>query len=209
MAEETDPTVGTGAAESLRARTRRAVQAEVSAAAFDLFDRQGFDGTTIEQIVAVTGLSRSSFFRYFRTKEDLVVGGLEEHGTAIRDQLVALPATESAWQTLHAALDAVLAGRDVDGRALRRSRLLATTPSLRARQMEKQEAWASLLVPEIARRMDLPPDDPSQPAPAALVAAALACLGTASQAWRQCDGAVPLSRLLARAMGGLQVASPE
>jgi AcrR family transcriptional regulator len=188
-------------AETLRERTRRAVRAEVSAAAFDLFDRQGFDNTTAEQIAAAAGLSRASFFRYFKTKEDVVLLGLEERGLIIRDALVARPRDEAPWRSLHAALGTELERTEADGgQALRLSRMLATTPSLRARQMEKRQTWKTLLVPEITRRMGLAPDDPTDPVATAMVAAALACLDAATEAWRHADGQVPLARLLDRAM---------
>jgi hypothetical protein len=78
--------------------------------------------------------------------------------------------------------------------------MLATTPSLRARQMEKRQAWAALMVPEITRRMGLAPDDPTEPRATAMVAAALACLDAATEAWRHADGRIPLAVLLDRAM---------
>lgn len=190
-----------GGAESLRERTRRAVRAEVSAAAFDLFDRQGFENTTAEQIATAAGLSRASFFRYFKAKEDVVLLDLEERGFVIRDALVARPQDEAPWRSLHAALGTELERTEADGgRALRLSRMLATTPSLRARQMEKRQTWKTLLVPEITRRMKLALDDPTEPRATAMVAAALACLDAATEAWRHADGRVPLARLLDRAM---------
>jgi AcrR family transcriptional regulator len=186
---------------SLRERTRRAVRAEVSAAAFDLFDRQGFDNTTAEQIAAAAGLSRASFFRYFKAKEDVVLLDLDERGVVIHDALIARPPDEPPWHSLHAALGTELERTEADdGRALRLSRMLATTPSLRARQMEKRQAWAALMVPEITRRMGLAPDDPTEPRATAMVAAALACLDAATEAWRHADGRIPLAVLLDRAM---------
>uniref|UniRef100_UPI002B279084 helix-turn-helix domain-containing protein n=1 Tax=Nocardioides sp. TaxID=35761 RepID=UPI002B279084 len=41
-------------------------------AAFALFDEQGYDATTVEQIVERAGVSRSSFFRAFGSKEDVI-----------------------------------------------------------------------------------------------------------------------------------------
>jgi len=190
-----------GSAASLRERTRRAVRAEVSAAALDLFDRQGFDNTTAEQIASAAGLSRASFFRYFKTKEDVVLIDLEERGVVIRDALIARPQDEAPWRSLHAALGTELERTEADGgQALRLSRMLATTPSLRARQTEKRQTWKSLLVPEITRRLGLTPDDPTDPRATAMVAAALACLDAATEAWRHADGEVALARLLDRAM---------
>ncbi len=86
-------------------------------------------------------------------------------------------------------------------RTLSYLRMLQETPSLRARHFEKQLHWQEMMVPEIARRLGVSPDRPEDPRPAALVAAALACADAASAGWVACEGAVPLTVLLDRAMG--------
>ena len=43
-------------------------------AAWDLFYRQGYDDTTVEEIIAASGTSRGSFYHYFSRKSDLLVG---------------------------------------------------------------------------------------------------------------------------------------
>jgi AcrR family transcriptional regulator len=54
-----------------RELARRAVKAQVSEMALDLFLENGYEQTTIDDICAVAGISRSTFFRYFPSKEDL------------------------------------------------------------------------------------------------------------------------------------------
>ena len=60
----------------LRDRTRLAVRDQIARAATALFVSQGFDRTTIDEVAAAAGLSRRSFFRYFETKEDVVLSDL-------------------------------------------------------------------------------------------------------------------------------------
>jgi AcrR family transcriptional regulator len=57
-----------------------------------LFLEQRFDKTTVDQIAAEAGLSRTSLHRYFATKEDVLLGDLEERGTQVLEALVARPA---------------------------------------------------------------------------------------------------------------------
>ena len=86
-------------------------------------------------------------------------------------------------------------------RTLSYLRMLQETPSLRARHDEKQLRWQEMMVPEITWRLGASSDQPEDPRPNALVAAALACLDAASMGWVACEGAVPLTVLLDRAMG--------
>jgi AcrR family transcriptional regulator len=54
---------------ALRERRRRLTEREIADAALDLFERQGVDGTTVDDIARAAGVSPRTFFRYFATKE--------------------------------------------------------------------------------------------------------------------------------------------
>ncbi|WP_211304794.1 TetR family transcriptional regulator [Umezawaea tangerina] len=184
----------------LRDRARRAMRAEVAVVAFDLFARRGFDHTTVDDIARAAGMSRTSFFRYFPTKEDVVLGHLEELGGLIEATVKARPCGEDPWLGLRAGFQAAYESSGSSPvRALSLGRMLAETPSLKARQVEKQARWQNLLVPEVARRLGLA-DDPADPRPRALVAAALGCLDAAFQAWATTDGEVGMPAFIDRAM---------
>ncbi|MEX3105331.1 MULTISPECIES: TetR family transcriptional regulator [unclassified Streptomyces] len=189
----------------LRERIRATVQAEVVEVAHRLFTEQGFDRTTVDQIAAESGLSRASLFRYFGTKEDIVLGRLEGTGRQIAAELAARPDDEQPWEALRRSFDALTRTNEAapTEQVLTYLRMLQETPSLRARHHEKQRGWQTLLVPELARRLGADPDRPEDTRPSALAAAALACLDTASTAWVACEGTVPLAVLLDRAMGAL------
>lgn len=188
---------------TLRNRATRAVRAEIAAVAIRLFLEQGFDKTTVDQIAAEAGLSRTSFFRYFATKEDAVLGHLEELGQKARDALVARPADEPAWQALRHAFNVLIAERSAypEG-GMSMHRMLRDTPSLQARQLGKQVGWQELLAPEVARRLGIP-GDPYDPRPRALVAAALGCLNVAVDMCALSEGTVDMADLLDQAMGAL------
>lgn len=168
-----------------------------------LFLDQGFDKTTVNQIAAAAGMSHTSFFRYFATKEDVVLGHLEELGHRVLEGLRARPESESAWQALRHALDVPMNETTASPEEqLRVARMLDTTPSLKIRRLGKQLTWYELLVPEIARRMRIE-DYADDPRPRALVAAALACLNAAATTWAEVDGTIGLPDLLDQAMSAV------
>jgi AcrR family transcriptional regulator len=164
-----------------------------------LFVEQGFDKTTVDQIAAEAGLSRTSFFRYFATKEDVVLGHLEELGQRVLDALVARPAGEPPWQALRHAFDLLVEEAKLPEQGLSMRRMLRDAPSLKARLLGKQMGWLDLLVPEVARRLGVAGAAPDV-RPRALVAAALGCLNAAVDVWTDSGGSVSLPALLDQAM---------
>ncbi|UOE43611.1 TetR/AcrR family transcriptional regulator [Agromyces larvae] len=169
--------------ERLWTRTRRAVYDEITRTAMELFLEQGFEQTTIDQISAAAGISRRSFFRYFGTKEDIVLGDLASQGVLVQRSLEAVPLSVPPWEALEQALWQVAdLNGDLDA-ARKVAVMMYGTPSLRARSIEKHLHWQELLVPNIQRRLEAAGGDPLDPAAAAIVASAIACLDIAGQAW--------------------------
>src|SRR5215468_1308232 len=82
--------------ERKRTRTRLAIQAE----AIRLFAEKGYDNTTIEDIAYAAAISPRTFFRYFPSKEDVVLW--DEYDPVLDDLVAARPADESAALTVRA-----------------------------------------------------------------------------------------------------------
>jgi AcrR family transcriptional regulator len=189
----------------LRERTRQAVRAEIGDVAMRLFLERGFDATTMEQIADEAGVSRRSLFRYFGTKEDIVLGQHADNGRLVQAALAARPAHETPWEALRAAF-AVLAedpARTRD-RDLAVGRMLHETPSLRARQYEKQHQWLDLLVPDIERRLGVQPGPVPDPRAHAIVSCALACLHTAGETWTRRNGEGDLGAIFDEAVAAVR-----
>lgn len=171
------------------------MQAEIGATAMRLFLERGFEATTMEQIANEVDISRRSLFRYFGTKEDIVLGYLVEAGMAVRDALEARPASEPPWEALRAALESLVLVPDYSPeRNLAISKMLYGTPSLRAGHLEKQLRWQELLVPNIEMRLgvaeaagDVSSNTPD-PRAKAIVACALTCLDVTNEIWTRSEG---------------------
>jgi len=180
------------------------MKAQVSEMALDLFLKNGYEQTTIDDICAVAGISRSTFFRYFPAKEDVFTSHTSTAGDELLRALRQRPDDEAPWTALRHAMDPVIAHYAAQPeRAQRLAELARTTPALAARHAEKPVSWHNLLTPEIARRLGADPAEATDPRPGALIAAAHACLEAAVAAWIAGHGTRQLSEILHRAMDSI------
>ncbi len=179
------------------------MRAEVSEIAFRLFAEQGFDNTTVEQIAAEAGLSRTTFFRYFGTKEELVLGKMNEFGHEVAAALAARPESERPWEALRRAFDLISEPQSDNPQPLTNwMQLFSDACALTTRQWEKTQGWQSILAPEISRRLGGHTNPLSDLRAQVLVASAISCLDAAADAW-MADGKTPLPVLLDQAMSTL------
>lgn len=167
-------------AETLRERTRRAVQSELIDAALALFADRGFEAVTVEEIAAAAGLSKRSFFRYFASKEDVVLGKIDRQGDQFVQALEARPFNEPVWVALRRMFDdAVVQGSDpVGGRhAAELDRVIQSSQSLRAGYLERMQHAQEAVAMELDRRRQRHHGSRSDKlADTAVVAAAFAAL---------------------------------
>ena len=97
-------------------RRRITSRAELEHVAFELFDRQGFEGTTIDDIAVAAGIGRRTFFRYFPSKNDVPWGNFEDELDRMRGWLAACP---PQWPLMDAIRLAIVDFNQVPpGRAL-------------------------------------------------------------------------------------------
>lgn len=182
--------------QTLRERTREAVRRQVRREALQLFVAHGFDATTIDDVAAASGISARSFFRYFATKEDVLIGESIAFGQHVRDAFVARPSDEPVWTSLRACLQPMVVGMTADLQyGLNLMRVVVSAPSLRAHHVEKHLAWEQLLIPKVIERLDGPPGTRALRAQT-LTHAALACLDVALAVWADGDGDPTLETLL-------------
>ena len=191
--------------QGLRERTRLAVRAQLTAVAWNLFVEQGYDSTTVDEIAAAVGMSQRSFFRYFASKEDVVLVKFEVVGPMLADALANQPASDDAWTALRRAFDVIVDPTERDGRhGLVLLQVINQTPALRGRTLEQQTHWQELLTPLVAQRMTPTAGAGHELNAAVVTAAALACLNVANLAWLSSNGTASLRQLLDDAMRAVQ-----
>src|SRR3954466_6646953 len=161
--------VSPGLRELKKQRTRIAIQE----AALDLIVRQGYDATTCEQIAAAAEVSPATFFRYFPTKEDVVLQ--DDYDPLMAAAAAARPARERPFLAVRRALLETLGQLPEQELATvqERTRLLLAVPALRARVNEQYDAARRALAEALGPRMGLPSDDLRVQAVAAACAAAV------------------------------------
>jgi AcrR family transcriptional regulator len=175
---------------------RAAIRAQLSATALELFQRDGFEKVTVNDLAAAAGVSRSTFLRYFETKEDAVLSAFDAHGQQVADALRARPADEDDWAALRCALDVAIEHYRKDpADALALTRLVQNTPALCARKLEKEDSWRPMLARALAERGSAAAGTPSLQM-SVKAAAALSCLDIALERWTESDGRANLVSLL-------------
>ena len=155
MSEDDRPAVGLR--ERKKAKTKTAIQQH----AMRLFRERGYHATTVEQIAAAAEVSPSTFFRYFPTKEDVVL--YDALDPLLLEAFRAQPAELSPIQALRGAMWAVFAELPAGELVVQqeRDRLIRSVPELRARMLDEFAKNLQLFAEIVAERVGRQADDPA------------------------------------------------
>ncbi|MFF7640998.1 TetR family transcriptional regulator [Streptomyces canus] len=135
----------------LRERKKIKTRTAIRDATYALIEEQGYEATTVEQIAERAEVSPSTVFRYFPTKEDIVL--TDEYDPVMLDELRARPADEPWMESVRHILHRALDFSDVDHEVTRlRAQLMIQVPAVRARMMESMSVTGRLLAGAIAER---------------------------------------------------------
>ncbi len=145
---------------SLRERKKAKTKSAIQMHALRLFREQGYAETTVEQIAAAAEVSPSTFFRYFATKDDVVLTDLIDR-TTFRF-MVDAPATLGPIEALSYALGRTFSGLSGEELELEitRNELIQSVPELRRGQLAEMTRPMGLLAEAVAVRLGRPRDDP-------------------------------------------------
>ncbi|MEV4177319.1 TetR family transcriptional regulator [Nonomuraea sp. NPDC049709] len=144
-----------GLRERKKAKTRASIQKE----ALRLFREQGYSATTVEQIAEAAEVAPSTVFRYFATKEELV---MVDQFPPFVEALQEVPPEVGPVPAVRMAMRAVIEAQTPEERAdsLERERLMLTVPELWAASLENITGVVRSLNERLAAREGRAPDDP-------------------------------------------------
>src|SRR6478752_6726354 len=86
------------------ARWQPGARERLVVAAVDLFTEQGYDATTVAEIAERAGVTRSTFFRHFSDKREVLVAGQETLSRLLADGIAAAPESASPLEAVAAGL---------------------------------------------------------------------------------------------------------
>ncbi len=183
---------------SLRERKKALTRSTIQMEALRLFQEKGYEATTIGEIAAAAGVSSMTFFRYFPTKEDVVLW--DEYDELFAAQTGAWRPDESEISRVQNAIKAGLALVYAANREelLLRTRLILQTPALRARMWEQQAATEQLIAHGLSGRHE------HSMRTRVIAAACLGAMMVAIRVWAEEDGARELPDLVTEAFDGLR-----
>jgi len=151
-------TPGPSRRQARSAKTRQALRQ----AALDLFATRGYDSVTTDMIAERAGVSPRTFFRYFPTKESVLLGGKVDWNRSFVDKFPAQPATSNDVEAVCAtfvALAPLLIGRR--RRLLAYERAVASSSTLRGHVQDHQAEDRGSIASAVAVRRGLTEPDES------------------------------------------------
>jgi len=169
-------------AAGLQRRKRELVRDEIARAAWDLFGSRGYEAATVDEIARAAGVSRRTFFRYFSSKEDVVVGTSDALAEAVLAAFSRRPPHEPPLVAIQRTLRPVVVSRLAEaGQARAIIRLLRESRTLRRAMLERHARMEERLAAILAQRLGTDPR--RDPTPALLAFVTRALMDTAFNVW--------------------------
>jgi AcrR family transcriptional regulator len=188
---------------SLRERKKAATRGELMAVALRLFEKRGFDETTVEEVAAAANVAPRTFFRYFPTKVDVLFGDHAVLVALLRDTLADRAPGESAVAAVRRASLAALEHLEADpGLYLTRVQLIFRIPTAHARSRQLDADYENVIAEALAAELAT---DPATDVRARITArAAWGATRAAREVWAASGGRLDPRRLLEEAFESLE-----
>ena len=167
--------------EGLRDRKREKTRLAIEDVALELFSKQGYEATTVEEIADRADISPGTFFRYFPTKGDVLFTERGDLLPALQQAIVDRPADEDDFEALRQALQQEWVAKIDPGRVLRQAQAIDTSHVLTGLSYQIGVRWREAISDALAQRSGLKAPDRR----CRLIAGtALSVFGNALLSWR-------------------------
>ena len=176
-------------------RRRSKLAAQIERTALSMFVQRGINAVTIDQISDAADISRRTFFRYFASKEDLLLGDRQRYDDSLARAVAKEQPSQSAVRMLRDIL--VEMSHEVEAEAdiaRLRLELFRKYPEEMSGAFEQQRAWSSTFKAMVAQRMGL--DDSRDMRPALIVRVMMSAANVALQNWFTKGAEQPLHELV-------------
>jgi AcrR family transcriptional regulator len=145
----------TSVAGPLRERKKASTQAALRSTALRLFREKGFAAVSVDEIAAHADVSRSTFFRYFGSKEAVLFNDWDESEEVFLQELRNRPSSETHWEAFEEAL--IVTSNDAQDRRSPDERLvvddlLRNDPALSGRRLKELARVADRMAGVLASR---------------------------------------------------------
>jgi AcrR family transcriptional regulator len=200
--ERSSPDTTPGLRERRRVRVKLMVQAE----ALKLFADKGYEQTTIDDIAHASAMSPRTFFRYFPTKEDVVLW--DEYDELPFDELLTSQEHDDPLVRLISTIRMIIGNihdRDRD-LLLARTKLSFRVPEIRARFLDQQASTVGAVYPQLAVALGGDPDDLGL---RVMLSAMFAAMLVAVERWQHDEGRHDLIDVVDEAVYALAKDRPE
>ncbi|MGK5739477.1 TetR family transcriptional regulator [Micromonospora sp. URMC 103] len=190
----------------LRDRKKRQTRDALATAALRLVAERGLEHVTVEDISAAADVSSRTFFNYFPSKDDALLGDHVVDSARFRERLAAVPPAVPALAAVRAALTEVIDAMQADReRWLLRIAVVEQNPALLPRLVAAGTEAERAITEAVAARVGVPPDHGF---PALLTTVTGAAFRTAMLRWAAAGGARSLTDLVDEAFESLAAGLP-
>jgi AcrR family transcriptional regulator len=150
-----EPGVGLGLRERKKLRTRATIREQ----AMRLFAEKGYGETTVEQIAEAADISPSTFFRYFPSKEQLIL--VDDYDPIMVRAFLEQPADVPVLIALRRSMEQIFSAMTAEqlDREMARQKLIRSVPELRSAQLDELQKTIAMLADGVAERMGRPAGD--------------------------------------------------
>ncbi len=195
--------------EGLRERKKARTRAAIREHALRLFRENGYQQTTVEKIAEAAEVSPSTFFRYFPTKEDLILQ--DDMDTKMVEAFERQPPGLGPVAAIRAAARQVIASySEADLDVVRQTTALTmTVPEVRARAMDEFARTIAVISEALARRTGHPADDLAVRATAGAIIGVIMSITMPWEGWsRDRQGIEETFERIDQALGLLEAGLP-